>query len=94
MCCFVGLLSVQPLVDIVCVAHAAVKATDNSYYRLKYEHISKRRGKKQVIIAIARMILTVVFQMMTTGEVWNPTDLFKVEIPDLLKERQLSKAVK
>ena len=79
---------------LVQVAHAAVKATDNSYYRLKYEHISKRRGKKRAIIAIARMILSAIFQMMTTGEVWNPTDLFKVDMPDSLKERQLSKAVK
>lgn len=40
------------------------------------------------------MILTAVFQMMTTGEVWNPTDLFKVDMPETLKENQLSKAVK
>ena len=79
---------------LVQVAHAAAKATDNSYYRLKYEQISKRRGKKRAIIAIARMILTAIFQMMTTGEVWNPTDLFKVDMPESLKERQLYKAVK
>lgn len=79
---------------LVQVAHAAVKATDNSYYRLKYEQISKRRGKKRAIIAVARMILTAVFQMMSTGEVWNPTDLFKVDMPESLKEKQLSKAVK
>lgn len=79
---------------LVQVAHAAVKATDNSYYRLKYEQISKRRGKKRAIIAIARMILTAVFQMMTSGEVWNLSDLFKVDMPEVLKERQLSKAVK
>ncbi len=79
---------------LVQVAHAAVKAIDNSYYRLKYEQISKRRGKKRAIIAIARMILTAISQMLTTGEVWNPTDLFKVDMPESLKERQLSKAVK
>ena len=79
---------------LVQVAHAAVKATDNSYYRLKYEQISKRRGKKRAIIAIARMILTAIYQMMFTGEVWNPTDLFKVDMPETLKEKQLSKAVK
>lgn len=79
---------------LVQVAHAAVKATDNSYYRLKYGQISKRRGKKRAIIAIARMILTAIYQMMSTGEVWNPTDLFKVDMPETLKEKQLSKAVK
>ena len=78
---------------LVQAAHAAVKATDNSYYRLKYEQISKRRGKKRAIIAIARMILTAVYQMMTTGEAWNPTDLFKVDMPESLKEKQLAKAV-
>jgi hypothetical protein len=31
---------------------------------------------------------------MTTGEVWNPTDLFKLDMPDALKEKQLAKAVK
>ena len=71
-----------------------MKATDNSYYRLKYEQITKRRGKKRAIIASARMILTAVFQMMTTGEIWNPSDLFKVDMPESLKERQLYKAVK
>ncbi|HBR32846.1 MAG TPA: IS110 family transposase, partial [Clostridiales bacterium] len=76
------------------VAHAAVKATDSSYYRSKYEQISKRRGKKRAIIAIARMILTAIHQMMTTGEVWNPTDLFKLDMPETLKEKQLAKAVR
>ena len=70
---------------LVQVAHATVKATDNFYYHLKYEQISKSRGKKLSIIAIARMILTIIFQMMTTGEVWNPTDLFKINMPDSLK---------
>ena len=79
---------------LVQVAHAAVKATDNSYYRLKYEQISKRRGKKRAIIAVARMILTAVFQMLSTGEAWNPSDLFKVDMPQTLKEKQLEKAVK
>jgi len=50
--------------------------------------------KRQAIIAIVRMTLTAVFQMMTTGEVWNLSDLFKEDMPDSLKERQLSKAVK
>lgn len=79
---------------LVQAAHAAVKSTDNSYYRLKYEQISKRRGKKRAIIAIARMILTAIYQMMTTGEIWNPSDLFKVDMPEALKEKQLAKAVR
>ena len=64
------------------------------YYALKYERISKRRGKKRAIIAIARMILTAVFVMLSNLEEWNPVDLYRVDMPEHLKEKQLSKAVK
>lgn len=40
------------------------------------------------------MIHTAVFQMMCTGESWNPTDLLKTDMPEILKEKQLAKAVK
>jgi transposase len=79
---------------LVQVAHAAVKATESSYYRLKYEQISKRRGKKRAIIAISRMILTAIFSMMSTGEVWNPCDLFKIDMPEALKEKKKDKAIR
>ena len=79
---------------LVQVAHAAVKSTASPYYRLKYERLSKRRGKKRAVIAIARMILTAVFSILKTGEVWNPTDLFKVDLPEHLKELQRTKAIK
>lgn len=79
---------------LVQVAHAAVKDKKSSYYALKYERIAKRRGKKRAIIAIARMILTAVYSMATTGEIWNPTDLYKVDMPEQLKEKQLAKAIK
>ena len=76
------------------VAHAAVKGKLNPYYALKYERIAKRRGKKRAIIAIARMILTAIYSTLSTGEIWNPVDLFKVDMPEHLKEQQLLKALK
>ena len=79
---------------LVQVAHAAVKDKANPYYALKYERIAKRRGKKRAIIAIARMILTAIYKMLCTGEVWNPVDLFKIDMPEHLKEQQLAKAIK
>ena len=78
---------------LVQAAHAAVKDKAHPYYALKYERISKRRGKKRAIIAIARMILTAIFSMLSTGEVWNPVDLYKVDMPEHLKEKQLAKAI-
>ena len=74
------------------VAHAAMKAS--SYYRLKHEQISKRRGKKRDIIAIARMILTAIFSMLSTGELWNPSHLYKIDISEPLLEKQKAKAIK
>ena len=79
---------------LVQVAHAAVKDKASPYYALKYERIAKRRGKKRAIIAIARMILTAVYVMLSNLEEWNPVDLYKVDMPEHLKEKQLAKAVK
>ena len=79
---------------LVQVAHAAVKSNKSPYYKAKYERIMKRRGKKRAIIAIARMILTAAYHMLSTGEVWNPTDLYKIDMPEPLKEKQKEKAIK
>lgn len=78
---------------LVQCAHAAVKSNISPYYKRKYERIMKRRGKKRAIIAIARMILTAVFNMLSTGEVWNPVDLYKIDMPVELQEKQKSKAI-
>ncbi len=79
---------------LVQAAHAAVKFTQSSYYRIKYERIAKRRGKKRAIIAIARMILTAVFMMLTTGEAFNPCDLHKFDMPEHLRQRQVFTSAK
>ena len=79
---------------LVEIAHSAVKSTKSHYYKNKYEKLVKRRGKKRAIIAIARMILTAIYNMLSTGEVWNPCDLFKIDMPDTLKSKQEEKAIK
>ena len=66
---------------LVEIAHNAVKDKTSSYYAKKYEKLSKRRGKKRAIIAIARKILVAIYHMFETGEVWNPIDLASVETP-------------
>jgi hypothetical protein len=67
---------------LVEVAHCAVKDKTNTYYSDKFNKISKRRGKKRAYIAIARKILVAIYHMLSTGEVWNPTDLASVETSD------------
>mgnify|MGYP000514557624 FL=1 len=64
---------------LVQVAHAAVKDKNCDYYADKFSKISKRRGKKRAIIAIARKILVVIYHILKTGEVFNPSDMADVE---------------
>jgi len=79
---------------LVQAAHAAVKSKTSTYYRLKYERIAKRRGKKRAIIAIARMMLTAAYHMLQTGEVFNPCDLYQVDMPLELRSKQKEKALR
>ena len=80
---------------LVEAAHAAVKATQKCpYFRIKYERIMKRRGKKRAVIAIARMMLTAIYAMVSTGEVFNPSDLQKYDMPEELKKKQTVSAAK
>ena len=79
---------------LVQCAHAAVKSDKSPYYKKKYDSLVKRRGKKRAIIAIARMILTAIYQMLSTGKQWNPSDLYKIDMPAPLLEKQKAKAIK
>lgn len=67
---------------LVEVAHSAIKDKTNTYYANKFDRISKRRGKKRSAIAIARKILVAIYHILSTGEVWNPTDLASNETND------------
>jgi len=39
------------------------------------------------------MILTAVYHMLTTGEVWNPVDLKQVDMPPELREKEIQKSL-
>ena len=75
---------------LVEIAHAAVKDKDNPYYFIKFNKISKRRGKKRAYIAIARKILVAIYHMLETGETFNPTDLADVETPKEQRKNYIS----
>ena len=40
------------------------------------------------------MILTSIYHMFITGEEWNPSDLYKIDMPQKMQERQKEKAIK
>jgi transposase len=57
---------------LVQCANAAIKDASFTHYRTRYEAIKHRRGHKRAIIAIARMILTAIYYMFSSGEFFNP----------------------
>ena len=79
---------------LVQCAHSTVKSDKSPYYKKKYEFLVKSCGKKRAIIAIARMILTAIYQMLSTGELWNPSDLYKIDMLEVPVEKQKAKAIK
>ena len=39
-------------------------------------------------------ILTAIYQMLSTGEEWNPSNLYKIDMPVALVEKQKAKAIR
>ena len=65
---------IKPL--LVQCANNAIKDKNCEYFKFRYEAIKKRRGHKRAIIAIARMLLTCAYHMLSKNEPFN-IDLYK-----------------
>lgn len=46
----------------------ALAAVKSHYFKVKYESISRRRGKKRALIAIARKLMVIAYHLFQTGE--------------------------
>ena len=66
---------------LVQCALAATMDKKEPYFATKYQKIKQRRGHKKAIIAIARMMLTCIYHMIQTGEVFNPSDYEEFKNP-------------
>ena len=60
---------IKPL--LVQCANAVVKSEKHPEIRNRYLRLKKRRGHKKAIIAIARMLLTALYHMLSNGEYYN-----------------------
>ena len=56
---------------LVQCALCAIKDKSCPYFKAKYESIKRRRGHKVAIIAIARILIITVYNMLSTGEVFD-----------------------
>jgi transposase len=84
---------IKPL--LVQCAHAAVKSKECPYFQLRFEQISRRRGKKKAIIAIAHMLLNCIYHMISRNEAFN-YDLYRIDNapkpkhpPEITKEQAI-----
>lgn len=64
----------------------AIANKKNLYYKINMINIKRRRGHKKTIIAIARMILTAIYYMFSTGETFNPYDIDDLDKPKVKKQ--------
>lgn len=71
-------------------ALAAVKSKKDPYFSIKYQRLVKRRGKKKAIIAIARMMLTCIYHMLTDNEDFHPDDYEAIVNPPKQKPVMLN----
>jgi transposase len=60
---------IKPL--LVQCALCAIKDISCPYIKARYESLKRRRGHKKAIIAIARLLLTSVYHILLTGEVFD-----------------------
>ena len=81
----------KPLL-VQCVL-AAVKDRKQPYFAVKFHNIKKRRGHKRAVIAVARMMLTCIYHLIQTGEVFNPSDLQDTIAPVALNKVVLNEKV-
>ncbi len=78
----------KPLL-VQCVL-AAVNDKKQPYFAIKFQKLKRRRGHKKAVIAIARMMLTCIFHMLSTGEAFNPSDFLAVTKPATKKKQPLT----
>ena len=82
---------IKPL--LVQCANAAIKSNKNPEIRNRYNSIKKRRGHKKAIIAIARMLLSVIYNILNKNEPYNADFYNKSDLPPKSREVTLAQAV-
>ena len=70
---------IKPL--LVQCALAAINSKKETFFAVKYQKIKARRGHKKAIIAIARMMLVCIYNLIQTGEVFHPSGYEEIKSP-------------
>jgi len=82
---------IKPL--LVQCANAAIKSNKHLEIRNRYLAIKKRRGHKKAIIAIARMLLTAIYNILKKNEPYNAELYNKSNLPPKNRNVTLEQAI-
>ena len=82
---------IKPL--LVQCANAAIRSKKNPEIANRYNAIKKRRGHKKAIIAIARMLLTAIYNILKKSEPYNPELYQQANKPPLQREVSVEQAI-
>lgn len=82
---------IKPL--LVQCALASIKSKRHPEVRNRYLSLKKRRGHKKSIIAIARMLLTAIYNMLKKNEPYNPNLYRRDDHPPTHREVSVAEAV-
>ena len=78
---------------LVQCALSAVKAKSNPEIRARYLSLRKRRGHNKAIIAIARMLLTAIYNILKKNEPYNAELYRRVDKPPANREVTVNEAI-
>lgn len=76
---------IKPL--LIQCANAAIKSKECPYFRIRFEQIKRRRGGKRAIIAIARMLLTCIYHILSRNEPFN-MELYRIDAHLSVKRKE------
>jgi len=82
---------IKPL--LVQCANNAIRCKDNPEIANRYNAIKKRRGHKKAIIAIARMLLTAIYNILKKNEPYNAELYRKANLPPVQREVTVEQAI-
>lgn len=82
---------IKPL--LIQCSNAVVTSNKHPEIRNRYLSIKKRRGHKKAIVAIARMLLTAIFNILKKDEPYNPELYRKADTAPLHREISLDQAL-
>jgi len=82
---------IKPL--LVQCANCAIRSKKNPEIANRYNAIKKRRGHKKAIIAIARMLLTAIYNILKKNEPYNAELYRKADKPPLQREVSVEQAI-